>query len=129
MTQEQQNPANWMVSNVKDAVGASTQEIKEASKASLNASRAMMEIYREAAGILRDRGDDAFRTGMAVMEAGFDANFEQLDRLADMKNLQDVMRLEMMWGANLTLAICHALSKANGVHPGGGPKPVEAANA
>jgi hypothetical protein len=46
-----------------------------------------------------------------------------------MKNLQDVMRLEMMWGANLTLAICHALSKANGVRPGGGPKPVEAANA
>jgi len=129
MTQEQQNPANWIISNVKDAVGSNTQEIKEASRASLNASRAMMEIYREAAAILRDRGDNAFRTGMAVMEAGFDANFEQLDRLADMKNLQDVMRFEMMWGANLTLAICHALSKANGSRVSSGPKPVEAANA
>jgi hypothetical protein len=127
MAEEQQNAANWIVSNVKDAVGASAQEVKEASKASLDASRAVMEIYREAAALLRDRGDNVFRTGMAVMEAGFDANFDQLNRMAEMKNLQDVMRLEMMWGANMTLAICRVLSKANG--SGAGSKPPEAANA
>ena len=129
MAQEQQNSANWIVSNVKDAVGASALEVKEASKASLDASRAVMEIYREAAALLRDRGDNAFRTGMAVMEAGFDANFDQLNRLAETKNLQDVMRLEMMWGANMTLAICRALSKANGSGAISGAKPPEAANA
>ncbi len=118
MMQEQQTPADWMVSNVKDAVGASTQQVKETSKASLDASRAVMEICRETASIMRDRGNDAFRTGMAVMEAGFDANFDQLNRMAEMQNLQDVVRIQMMWGANQTLAICHALKKANGTHAG-----------
>jgi hypothetical protein len=129
MAGEQQNPVGWIVSNVKDAVGAGAQEVKEASKASLDASRAVMEVYREAAALLRDRGDGAFRTGMAVMEAGFDANFDQLNRLADTKNLQDVMRLQMMWGANMTLAISRALRKANGSAAIGGAKPPEAANA
>jgi len=129
MAGEQQNPVGWIVSNVKDAVGAGAQEVKEASKASLDASRAVMEVYREAAALLRDRGDGAFRTGMAVMEAGFDANFDQLNRLADTKNLQDVMRLQMMWGANMTLAISRALRKANGSAAIGGDKPPEAANA
>jgi hypothetical protein len=129
MAEEQQNPANWIVSNVKDAVGASAQEVREASKASLDASRAVMEVYREAAALLRDRGDGAFRTGMAVMEAGFDANFDQLNRLAETKNLQDVIRLQMMWGANMTLAISRALSKAKGMGAIGSAKPPEAANA
>lgn len=115
MAQDQSISANWIISNVKDAVGANAQEAKEAGKASLNASRAVMEVYREAASILRDRGDKAFRTGMSMMEAGFDANFEQLDRLAETKNLQDVIRLEMMWAPNLTLALCRALSKASGI--------------
>lgn len=129
MSQEQQIPAGWVVPNVNDLVGAGAQEVKEASKASLDASRAVMEIYREAASILRDRGDEAFRTGMAVVEAGFDANFEQLNRLAEMKNLQDVVRLEMMWGANLTLAICHAMTKASGARIANGAVPAGAANA
>lgn len=129
MAQEQQISADWMVSNLKDLVGGRAEQVKETGKASLDASRAVMEIYREAAGILRDRGDNAFRTGMAVMEAGFDANFEQLNQLAETKNLQDVIRLQMMWGANLTLAICHALSRANGIHAGGGAKLGKAVNA
>ena len=129
MTQEQRTPANWMFSNVKDVMGASAQQVKESTKASLDASRAVMEIYREAASILRDRADSAFRTGMAVMEAGMDANFDQLNRMAETKNLQDVIRLQMMWGANQTLAICRALSKANGFDAAGGAKPGKAANA
>jgi hypothetical protein len=129
MPQEQPTAANWITSNVRDVVGASAQEVKEASKASLDASRAVMEIYREAAAILRDRGDSAFRTGMAVMEAGFDANFDQLNRLAETKNLQDVIRLDMLWGANLTLALCRALTKANGSGVAGEAKRPEAANA
>jgi hypothetical protein len=43
-----------MISNVKDVVGASAQQV---------------EIYWEAASILRDRADSAFRTGMVVVEA------------------------------------------------------------
>src|ERR1700761_5216609 len=126
--EQQPAAADWVVSNVKDVFGASADQVKETGKASLDASRAVMEIYREAASILRDRGDDAFRTGMAVMEAGFDANFDQLNRIAATKNLQDVVRLQMMWGANQTLAICHALSRANRTHAGGtGPrKPADA---
>jgi hypothetical protein len=88
-----------------------------------------MEIYREAASILRDRADSAFRTGMAVMEAGMDANFDQFNRMAESKNPQDVIRLQMMWGANETLAICRALSKAKGFDSAGGAKPGRAANA
>lgn len=129
MTQGHHTPADWMISNVKDVVGASAQQVKETSKASLDASRAVMEIYREAASILSDRADSAFRTGTAVMEAGMDANFDQLNRMAETKNLQDVIRLQMLWGANETLAICRALSKANGFDSAGGAKPGRAANA
>jgi hypothetical protein len=129
MTQEQQTPADWMMSNVKDVIGAGARQVKETSKVRLDASRAVMEIYREAASILRDRADRAFRTGMAVMEAGMDANFDQLNRMAETRNLQDVIRLQMMWDANDTLAICRALSKANGFDSAGGAKPGKAANA
>ena len=118
MTQDQPNAAEWMLSNVKDAIGANALQVKETSKASLDASRAVMDICRETASILRDRGNDAFRTGMAVMEAGFDANVDQLNRMAETQNLQDVVRLQMMWGANQTLAICHALGKAAKLHAG-----------
>jgi hypothetical protein len=120
MIKERQTAADWMISNVMDAVGASAQQVQETSKASLDASRAIMEVYREAASILRDRADSVFRAGMAVMEAGVDANLGQLSRLAEMKNLQDVLRLQMMWGANQTQAICRALSKANGFDAVGG---------
>jgi hypothetical protein len=129
MTQEQHTAADWMISNVKDAVGASAQQVKETSKASLDASRAVMEIYREAASILRGRADSALHTGMAVMEAGTDANFDQLNRMAETKNLQDVIRLQMMWGTNQTLTICRALSKANGFDAVGGATPRKAADA
>jgi hypothetical protein len=96
MIQEQHIPADWMISTGHDMVGASAQQVKETSKASLDASRAVMEIYREAASIFRDRADGALRTGIAVMEAGMDANFDQLNRMAETKNLQDVIRLQMM---------------------------------
>jgi hypothetical protein len=129
MTQEQHTAADWMISNVGDVVGASAQQVKETSKASLDASRAVMEIYREAASILRDRADSAFHTGMAVMEAGMDANFDQLNRMAETKKLQDVIRLQMMWGTNQTPAIYRALSKANGFDAVGGAKPPKTANA
>jgi hypothetical protein len=63
------------------------------------------------------------------MEAGMDANFNKLNRMAETKNLQGVIRLQMMWGANETLAICRALSKANGLDAAGGAKLDKAANA
>jgi hypothetical protein len=121
VTQEQHTPADWMISNVRDVVGASAEQVKETSKASLDASRAVMEIYREAASILRDRADSAFHAGMAVM-AEMDANFDQLNRMAETKNLQEVIRLQMTWGAKETLAICRALSRANGFDAVGGAK-------
>jgi hypothetical protein len=129
MALEQQTLSNWIVPNVRDAVGASAEQVKETTKASLGASRAVMEVYREAASILRDRGDEAFRTGMAVMEAGFDENFEQLNRIAETKNLQDLIRLQMMWSANQTLAVCKALKKAHGIHAEAGPAPDKATDA
>lgn len=129
MTQEQQTPADWIILNVKDVIGAGAQQVKEASRASLDVSRAVMEIYQEAGSILRDRADSAFRTGMAVIEAGMNANFDQLNRITETTNLQDVIRLQMMWAANETLAICRALGKANGFDPAGGAKPGKATNA
>ena len=115
MAQEQEISANWAVPNMKDVVGASVQQVKEASKASLDAWRAVMEVYQESAAILRDRGDSLFRTDMAIVQAGMDASFDQFNKLAETKNLQDAIRLEMLWGANLTLAICRALNKASGL--------------
>lgn len=126
MTEEQHTPAEWIV---RDMVGATAQQVKETSKASLDAARTVMEFYREAASILRDRADSTFRTGMAVMEAGMDANFDQLNQMTGTKNLQDVIRLQMMWGANQALATFRALSKANGFDAVGGAKPGNAANA
>jgi len=143
MAQEQDSPVTWMVPNVKDVAAASAQQVKEANKASMDAWRAIMEIYQESAELLRGRGDGAFRSGMDVVQAAMDANFDQFNQLAETKNLQDVIRLEMLWGANLTLAICRALNKANGfgaklngasartggLEAVGGAKRAEAANA
>ena len=129
MAQEQQTAANWMALNVTDAVSAGAEQIKEASKASLDASLALIEIYREAASVLRDRGDHVFRTGMAIVEAGVDTNFAQISQMADMKDPQDIIRLQMMWGANQTLAVYRALSKIDGTRPGGGAKAGRAVNA
>jgi hypothetical protein len=81
-----------------------------------------MEIYPEAASIPRELADSAFHTGMAVTEAEMDANFDQLNRMAETKNLQEVIRLQMTWGAKETLAICRALSRANGFDAVGGAK-------
>jgi hypothetical protein len=84
-----------------------------------------MDIYRQAASILRDRAGSAFRAGMAVeavIEAEVDANFDQLNRMCKMRNLQDVIRVQMTWGANETLAIRRALSKANGFDAVGGAR-------
>jgi hypothetical protein len=125
VTQDQHTPADWMISNMRDVVGATAEQVKETSKASLDASRAVMEIYREAALILRDRADSAFHAGMAVealIKAEMDANLDQLNRMPETKNLQDVIRVQMTWGANGTLAICRALSKANGFDAVGGAK-------
>jgi hypothetical protein len=129
MAQDHQDPTEWVVASVKDAVDARSQQVRDSSKASLDASRAVMEIGRETATILKDRGNEAFSTAMAVMSAGFEANFEQLTRMADTQNLQDVVRLQMMWGANQTVAICHALIKANKSHAVGGARPAKAAHA
>jgi Patatin-like phospholipase len=79
-----------------------------------------MEIYPEAASIARELADSAFHTGMAVTEAEMDANFDQLNRMAETKNLQDFIRLQMTWGANQTLAICRAPSKADAFDAVGG---------
>jgi hypothetical protein len=118
---EQHTPADWMISNVRDVVGASAQQVKETSKTSLDA-RAVVEIYRDAPSILRDRADSVFHAGMAIIKAEMDANFDQVNQMAETKNLQDVIRLQMTWGANETLAICRALSKANGFDAVGGAK-------
>jgi hypothetical protein len=129
MIQAQHAPADWLFSNVTDVVGAGAQQVKETGKAGLDVSRAVREIYREAASILRDRADSTYRTDMAVIEAGMNANFDQLNPMAETKNLQDATRPQMMWGANETLAICRALSKANGFDAVGGAKPDKDANA
>jgi hypothetical protein len=42
VTQEQHAPADWMISNARDVVGASARQVKETNKASLDASRAVM---------------------------------------------------------------------------------------
>jgi hypothetical protein len=118
-----------MISNARDVVGASARQVKETNKASLDASRAVMEIYPEAASIPRELADSAFHTGMAVTEAEMVANFDQLNRMAETKNLQDFIRLQMTWGANQTLAICRAPSKADAFDAVGGARPGKAANA
>lgn len=123
MAQEQQNPAEWIASNMKDALGANADHIRETNKAGLDVSRALMAIIRETATVLRERGDHELRTRMAVMEAAFDANFEQLNRIAESRNLQDVVRLQVLWGANQTLAVCHALTRANRAEHRAGEKP------
>jgi hypothetical protein len=51
-------------------------QVKGTREAGLHASRAVMEIFREAASILRERADSAFHTGTAAMEARVDANFD-----------------------------------------------------
>jgi hypothetical protein len=66
---------------------------------------------------------------MAVTEAEMDANFDQLNRMAETKNLQDFIRLQMTWGANQTLAICRAPGKVDAFDAVGGARPGKAANA
>lgn len=52
-----------------------------------------MKVFRETALILWDRADRAFRTGITIMDAGVYANFDHLNRMAETKNLQDVIHL------------------------------------
>jgi hypothetical protein len=104
---------------------ASAEQVKETSKASLDASRAVMDIYRQTASMLRDRAGSTFHAGIAVeavIEAEMDANFNQLNRMAETKNLQDVIHLQMTWGPEEFLAICRARSKANEFDAVGGAK-------
>jgi hypothetical protein len=46
-------------------------------------------IYREVVSILRDQAASACRTGVAVLEASLIANFDQLNRMAETKELQE----------------------------------------
>jgi hypothetical protein len=117
MDQQQQASVDGLTANVREAVSAGAQQARETGQVALEASRAVIEAYAQAAGVGRTRVDQAFRTGMAVMKAEMDANLGHFNRLAEARNLQDVIRLQMMWGANHALAIFGELRKIGAAEP------------
>lgn len=108
---QQQSPADRMAATFGETVSAGARQMKEGGQAALDISRAVIDVYAQAASVFRTRADHAVRTGMAVIEAGIDANSDHLSRLAGARNFQDVIQLQMMWGTNQTLAILRELKK------------------
>lgn len=111
MDQQQKSAVDRMAATFGESVSAGARQMKESNQAALDVSRAVIDVYAQAAGVFRTRADHAVRTGMAVLEAGLDANVDHLSRLASARNFQDVVQLQMMWGANQTLAILRELKK------------------
>ncbi|MFG1428818.1 hypothetical protein [Roseixanthobacter glucoisosaccharinicivorans] len=105
--QQQQTSSDLFLGNVRTTVDAAAQQLKETNQATLEASRAVFEAHAQASNVLRGRADRAFRAGLA----GMTANRDHLNRLVEAKSLQDVVRLQMLWGANQTIAIFHELNK------------------
>mgnify|MGYP000928657788 CR=1 FL=1 len=111
MDQQQQTSADAFVGAVRATVDAGAEQLKQANESTLAASRTVLEAYAQAANVLQGRFGRAVRVGLAAAEAGISANRDHLNRLVEARNLQDVVRLQMQWGANQTIAVFGELKK------------------
>jgi hypothetical protein len=119
MTQEQQKPRYWALALAQDAINARAAWSVDANRACLAGSRALLETCRETASTAQARGNAAVRTATVIAGAGLEASFDQLERIAETRDLQKLFRLQMLWGPNQLLAICHALTGGGGERPDG----------